>query len=66
MRIHDLSGTLLRTLFVGEQGGGSFAAEWDGRDEAGQMAPPGVYLYRVDLDTDTKREAEVGVVEVVY
>jgi len=66
VRIHDLSGTLLRTLFVGEQGGGSFAAEWDGRDEAGQMAPPGIYLYRVDLDTDTKREAEVGVVEVVY
>jgi len=30
------------------------------------MAPPGIYLYRVDLDTDTKREAEVGVVEVVY
>ena len=66
VRVFDLAGNLVRTLFSGAQGGGSFALEWDGSDAAGKKAPPGIYLFRVDLDTDAKGEAIVGVVEMVY
>ena len=60
------AGNFVRTLFAGAQGGGSFAAEWDGADATGNRAPPGIYLYRVELKTDAKEEAVVGVVEMVY
>ena len=38
----------------------------DGSILAGQQMPPGIYLFRVDLATDAKREAVVGIVEMVY
>ncbi|NKB67737.1 MAG: hypothetical protein GKR89_11800 [Candidatus Latescibacteria bacterium] len=66
VRVFDLAGNLVRTLFAGEQGGGSFTAQWDGADGAGQQAPPGIYLFRVDLNTDAREEAVVGIVEMAY
>lgn len=66
VRVFDLAGNLVRTLFAGEQGGGSFSAEWDGTSAAGVKMPPGIYLFRVDLNTDAKDEAVVGIVEMVY
>jgi hypothetical protein len=66
VHVFDLAGNFVRTLLAGTQGGGSFAAEWDGADATGNRAPPGIYLYRVELKTDAKEEAVVGVVEMVY
>ena len=66
VRVFDLAGHRVRTLFAGEQGGGSFSAQWDGTNAAGQQMPPGIYLFRVDLATDAKEEAVVGIVEMVY
>ena len=66
VRVFDLAGHRVRTLFAGEQGGGSFSVQWDGTNAAGQQGPPGIYLFRVDLATDAKREAVVGIVELVY
>lgn len=66
VRVFDLAGRRVRTLFAGEQGGGSFAVAWDGTDAAGRRVPPGIYLFRVHLATDAKKEAALGVVEMVY
>ncbi len=66
VRVFDLAGHRVRTLFAGERGGGSFSVQWDGTNAAGQQGPPGIYLFRVDLATDAKREAVVGIVELVY
>jgi hypothetical protein len=66
VRVFDLAGNLVRTLFAGEQGGGSFSVEWDGTSAAGAKVPPGIYLFRVDLNTDAKDEAVVGIIEMVY
>ena len=66
VRVFDLAGRRVRTLFAGEQGGGSFAVAWDGTDSAGRRVPPGIYLFRVHLATDAKKEAALGVVEMVY
>ena len=66
VRVFDLAGHRVRTLFAGEQGGGSFSVKWDGTNAAGQQMSPGIYLFRVDLATDAKQEAVVGIVEMVY
>ena len=49
--IYDLGGELIRTLLLGTQPAGdhvgrSSAAYWDGRDESGEMAASGVYIYQ--------------------
>jgi len=45
--IHDLSGRRVRALFEGDLEAGERWAAWDGRDDAGNRAPPGVYFARV-------------------
>ncbi len=55
VRIHDLGGRLIRRLI--EQRGlstGTYGLSWDGRDERGAIVPPGVYLARLRIDTDTE------------
>jgi hypothetical protein len=53
--IHDLSGRVVRRLV--EQRAlstGTYGLAWDGRDEGGKTVPPGVYLARLQVDTDTE------------
>ncbi len=39
---------------------------WDGRDDAGNLVPPGIYLFSVRAKLDDGDEAVSGVVHVVY
>ncbi len=39
---------------------------WDGKDEDGDLVPPGVYLYQVVADTDDGEKVESGSVVVGY
>ena len=58
VRIHDLGGRLIRRLV--EQRGlstGTYGLSWDGRDEYEAVVPPGVYLARLRVDTDTEGAA---------
>lgn len=48
LRIYDVLGRRVRTLTDGLKAGGSHVVSWDGRDEAGQPAASGVYLYTLD------------------
>ena len=43
-----------------------FRSEWDGRDDAGVLVPPGHYLFSVTLDAKTGEARAVGTVSVVY
>ncbi len=66
IKVFDLAGQVVCPLFDGQQGGGSFSVEWNGNDAEGNKVPPGIYLFHIDLDTDAKNEAVVGIVEMVY
>lgn len=66
VEVFDLAGHLVRVLFSGEQGGGSFSIPWNGTDSAGQQVPPGIYLFHIRLDSDARNEEVVGVIEMVY
>ena len=58
LAIYDLQGRLIRVLRKAEtEGPGNNEAVWMGRDDRGQQAPSGVYLYRLRAGdfTETKR-----------
>ena len=62
--IYDLQGRLIRRLV--EQRAlstGSYGIAWDGRDGQGDIAPPGVYLARLRVDTDTEG-SQIGNAEI--
>ena len=57
----------MREVYAGRDLVGNYAREWDGRDDAGEVVPPGIYLYRIEVDTDRDREAvRLGLVNVAY
>ncbi|MGH7494940.1 MAG: FlgD immunoglobulin-like domain containing protein [bacterium] len=45
--IYNIQGQVVRRLFDGKQNAGAHTLTWNGRDEAGVVAPSGVYFYRV-------------------
>ena len=65
VKIFDLGGRLVR-IFEQQQGGGGFAVEWDGRNDDGELLSPGIYLYKVNLDSDAGGEEVVRSIELVY
>ena len=66
VRIYDLSGRLIRTLYAGDDRSGRYRWRWDGKDEAGKRVSPGIYLIRVCVEADALQDSKVGLVSVVY
>jgi len=62
--IHDLSGRLVRTL----KGSPEMQQEirWDGRDNAAQVVPPGIYLYRINVKAGVGTSSVTRIVNVAY
>jgi len=50
--VFDVAGRPVRRLFP-EAGGAGWRASWDGADDRGRVAPPGVYFLRVVMDEAT-------------
>lgn len=57
LSIFNSLGQKIKTLANGDFSAGSHQLQWDGRDEAGQVAPAGVYYYRLQTGSfqDTKK-----------
>ncbi|MFH1568134.1 MAG: discoidin domain-containing protein [Gemmatimonadota bacterium] len=78
IRIADLAGRAVADLGAGTLASGSYQRSgsasrgdrspgwWDGRNAAGELVPPGLYLYRVEVGLDSGDEVGVGVVGVAY
>lgn len=66
LRIYDLSGRLVRTLYEGLDMSGRFPRFWDGRDDEDDAVPPGHYIFSVALDAGTGEEQRLGIVGVAY
>jgi len=53
--IHDLSGHLVRTIRQQRaSSAGRYAIPWNGRDDDGELVPPGVYTVLVTVDASTQ------------
>jgi hypothetical protein len=77
LEIYDLGGGLIWTspdvrLDAGFYGPlasstrGEFPFSWDGRGQRGDIQPPGLYLYRLVIDTEPDAEIATGVVGIAY
>jgi peptidoglycan/xylan/chitin deacetylase (PgdA/CDA1 family) len=54
LRVYDVAGRLLQTLFSGQQSAGEHSAVWNGRDASGRPAAPGVYFGRLETGRASK------------
>ena len=66
VQVCDLSGRLVTRLKDESGASGEYALFWDGRDLVGDKVPPGVYLLRLDVDSDEPTSALTRIVGVVY
>lgn len=73
--IYDLSGRRIRTIterqsginpFYGDPRKGGSGILWDGKDEAGTVVRPGVYIVQAGIDTDGGGEFVTRTVVVAY
>lgn len=56
LKIYDVGGRLVRTLFQGERDSGTQKLTWDGKDDRGRVVASGTYFYR--LETDRSRQTK--------
>lgn len=61
--VRDQNGNAVRTMTLGPQPGGTLSVPWDGRDEAGQLAPEG--SYSVEMSARDASGNPVGVSQEV-
>ena len=68
-QIYDLSGRLVRQLSDAPVSSGRHTVRWPGTDAAGDLVPPGIYILRIDIDTDSdaaKNTLVNRLIHVVY
>ena len=54
LAVYGVDGKLVRVLANGTKPAGSFAVNWDGRDESGRAVASGVYFYRLKAGSFTQ------------
>ena len=64
--IYDLSGRHVAKLQSGGSTAGKLEVQWNGRDDQGQLVPPGLYLYRLNVDSDDTSVERAGTLSVIY
>jgi hypothetical protein len=64
--LYDLSGRIVRRLQDSGAVNGPQQISWDGKDDGDQQVPPGLYLLRLSVDTDTGSAEQVRLVGVAY
>ena len=42
------------------------AVPWNGTDRGDRLVPPGLYLFEIRIEADTKPEEALGTIAVVY
>ena len=68
VQVFDLSGLLVRTLSVQRSTvAGTYSVEWLADDDRGQVVPPGIYILRIDVETDSNSDVkQTGVQRLLY
>ncbi|MBQ34747.1 MAG: hypothetical protein CME04_00005 [Gemmatimonadaceae bacterium] len=65
--IFDLSGRRVRTLHDGFEANGRYEDKrWNGRDDAGRLVPPGLYVARLAVEGDAIQDDKAVVIGVAY
>ena len=54
LAVYGVSGRLVKELAAGPSSGGRYTARWDGTEQRGQRAAPGVYFVRLDVGSESR------------
>ncbi len=49
--VYNINGTLVKTLFEGNQSTGRYQTVWDGENSSGMKVGSGVYFYRIQANS---------------
>lgn len=66
LEAYALDGRLVAHIEQGMQGSGSHRLGWDGRDQTGQLLPPGFYLLSVSLRTEMAQTKQLLTLGIAY
>ena len=66
LEIFDLSGRQRRLIHGEDQHSGVLHFSWDGRDDSGELVPPGLYVYRISVEAEKGEDQQAGTIAVVY
>ena len=66
LEVYALNGRRIAHLEKGLQDSGPRQLFWDGRDEAGQLLPPGLYLLSVALQTQLAQAKQLRPLGIAY
>lgn len=61
LTVFDAGGRQVRSLIQGHEDAGAYSVRWDGRDDGGRLAAPGIYFYR--LNAGGQRQVRKMIVE---
>jgi hypothetical protein len=64
--LYDLRGRRIGEVFRGPARSGQFHTAWDGRDQAGVLLDPGIYILRLEVETDRGIKARERIVSLAY
>lgn len=64
--IYDLSGQIVHRLQTANSSAGRVQVRWDGRDDNGNLVPPGLYLYHLEAGSDNAASEHSGTISLVY
>ena len=66
IEIYDLAGRRFNVVATGAAESGRFSTVWNGRDDGGNVLPPGLYIIRLVVETDDGTAAKQRTVSLVY
>ena len=66
VEVWDLAGQRVREVYGGLDEAGRYVRQWDGLDGNGQRVRPGIYICRVETETEEGRQQRSEVVAVAY
>ena len=64
--VYSLAGSLVRRLSASRQTAGPQTLAWDGKNEAGKVVPPGLYLARLEAESDDGSHVKTRLIGVAY
>jgi len=65
LEVYDLNGQRVRSIERSLNSGG-YSEQWDGKDEAGNIVPPGLYILRLSTKADDAGDARTRLISVAY
>ena len=66
IEIFDLAGHSCRLLYEGNDAAGHYIHFWDGLDNTGRMVSPGLYIFRITVNSNRGLETKTGQIGITY